>query len=62
VVVPLITIVSNQLSRDVERGADAVSLELTRDPDPPPVRQFLLGTHPTTLQRIGQAEAFRRSP
>jgi STE24 endopeptidase len=80
VVVPLITIVSNQLSRDVERRADAFSLELTRDPDtfigfeeritvqnvsdpdPPPVRQFLLGTHPTTLQRIGQAEAFRRSP
>jgi STE24 endopeptidase len=70
--------VSNQLSRDVERRADAFSLELTRepqalidlqrrlsinnvgDPDPPPVARFLLGTHPTTLQRIGQAEAFER--
>jgi STE24 endopeptidase len=77
-VVPVVTFVSNQLSRDVERRADAFSLELTRepgtfiafeeriaiknvaDPDPPPVTQFLLGTHPTTLQRIGQAEAFRR--
>ncbi len=78
IVVPVTTIVSNQLSRDVERRADAFSLELTRepqaliglqrrlsinnvgDPDPPPVAQFLLGTHPTTLQRIGQAEAFER--
>jgi STE24 endopeptidase len=78
IVVPVITIVSNQLSRDVERRADAFSLELTRepqalidlqrrlsinnvgDPDPPPVTRFLLGTHPTTLQRIGQAEAFER--
>ena len=77
-VAPVLTIVSNQLSRDVERRADAFSLELTRDPDtfidfhkqlavknvsdpdPPEVTQFLLGTHPTTLQRIGQAEAFRR--
>ena len=31
-VVPVLTIVSNQLSRDVERRADAFSLELTRDP------------------------------
>ena len=77
IVVPAITIVSNQLSRDVERRADAFSLELTRDPqtlidfqrriaiknvsdpDPPDVSHFLLGTHPTTVQRIGQAEAFR---
>jgi STE24 endopeptidase len=77
-VAPVLTIVSNQLSRDVERRADAFSLELTgdpdtfiefhkqlavknvSDPDPPEVTQFLLGTHPTTLQRIGQAEAFRR--
>jgi STE24 endopeptidase len=78
VILPLITTVSNQLSRDVERRADAFSLELTgdpdtfidfqeriavknvSDPDPPKVARFLLGTHPTTLQRIGQAEAFRR--
>jgi STE24 endopeptidase len=77
-VVPMITMVSNQLSRDVEQRADAFSLELTRDPqtlidfqrriatknvsdpDPPAVSRFLLGTHPTTLQRLGQAEAFRR--
>jgi Zn-dependent protease with chaperone function len=78
IVVPLITMVSNQLSRSVERRADAFSLELTRDPqalidlqrrlainnvgdpDPPAISRFLLGTHPTTLQRIGQAEAFER--
>jgi Zn-dependent protease with chaperone function len=78
IVVPLITMVSNQLSRSVERRADAFSLELTSDPqalidlqrrlainnvgdpDPPAISRFLLGTHPTTLQRIGQAEAFER--
>ena len=78
IVVPPITMVSNQLSRDVERRADAFSLELTRDPDtfvafqrriaiknvsdpePPAVARFLLGTHPTTMERIGLAEAFRR--
>jgi STE24 endopeptidase len=77
-VVPLVTIVSNQLSRDVERRADAFSLELTRDPgtfiafqrriaiknvsdpDPPALARFLLGTHPSTVQRLGQAEAFER--
>jgi STE24 endopeptidase len=77
-VVPVITFVSNQLSRDVERRADAFSLQLTHDPqdfigfqrriaiqnvadpDPPGVVRFLLGTHPTTLQRIGQAKAFER--
>ena len=32
IVVPVVTMVSNQLSRDVERRADAFSLELTRDP------------------------------
>jgi STE24 endopeptidase len=77
-VVPLVTIVSNQLSRQVERRADAFSLELTddprtfiafqqriaiknvSDPDPPAIARFLLGTHPSTVQRIGQAEAFER--
>jgi len=77
-VVPVLTMVSNQLSRDVERRADAFSLELTRDPDtfiefqrriarknvsdpdPPAVSRFLLGTHPPTIQRLGQAEAFKR--
>jgi len=77
-VAPAVTIVSNQLSRDVERRADAFSLELTRDPrtfiafherlavknvsdpDPPAVTRFLLGTHPSTIQRIGMGEAFAR--
>ncbi len=77
-VVPIVTMVSNQLSRDVERRADAFSLELTRDPrtfiafqeriavknvsdpDPPAVVRFLLGTHPSTIQRLGMAEAFAR--
>ena len=30
------------------------------DPQPPGVLQFLFGTHPTTMQRIGAAVAFRR--
>lgn len=77
-VVPVLAMVSNQLSRDVERRADAFSLQLTRDPetfigfqrriavqnvsnpDPPALARILLGTHPTTLQRIGMAEAFAR--
>ncbi|HWT22513.1 MAG TPA: M48 family metalloprotease [Solirubrobacteraceae bacterium] len=75
---PPVTWISNQLSRDVERRADAFSLELTRDPrtftdferritttnvsdpDPPKLVHLLFGTHPTALQRIGQAEAFAR--
>jgi STE24 endopeptidase len=78
VVVPVLTMVSNQLSRDVERRADAFSLQLTHDPqtmiefqrriaiknvsdpDPPAISRFLLGTHPTTLERLGLAEAYRR--
>ena len=74
---PPLTWISNQLSRDVERRADAFALELTRDPrtfdrlpapDRAPERlrpgpagalaRVLFGTHPTTLERIGQAEAF----
>ena len=78
IVVPAITMVSNQLSRDVEARADAFSLELTgdpddfiaferriaiqnvSDPDPPALARFLLGTHPSTIERIGMAEAFKR--
>jgi STE24 endopeptidase len=77
-VVPVVMMISNQLSRDVEKRADAFSLELTHDPrnfiaferkiavqnvadpDPPAVARFLLGTHPSTLQRIGLAKAFER--
>jgi STE24 endopeptidase len=77
-VAPALTFVSNQLSRDVERRADAFSLELTRDPDtfiafherlaiknvtdpdPPAFPRFLLGTHPSTVERLGIGEAFKR--
>jgi STE24 endopeptidase len=76
---PAITVISNQLSRQVERSADAFALQTTHepqrqidfqrriaiknvsDPDPPGWVTFLLGTHPTTLQRIGQAEAAARA-
>jgi STE24 endopeptidase len=75
--VPAMTMVSNQLSRGVEARADRFSMELTHDPqalidfqrritiqnvgdpDPPGWVSFLLGTHPTAVQRIGQALAFR---
>jgi STE24 endopeptidase len=30
------------------------------DPDPPAWSQFLFGTHPTTIERIGAAEAYER--
>jgi STE24 endopeptidase len=72
-VAPVLTTIANQLSRAVERRADAFALELTNepgamvsferritlqnvgDPDPPAWQQLLLGTHPTTMERIGQA-------
>ena len=78
IMVPLVTTVSNQLSRSVEARADAYSLELTgsvdafigferriavrnvSDPDPPAWRTWLLATHPSTIDRIGIAEAYRR--
>jgi Zn-dependent protease with chaperone function len=74
-IVPVLTMVSNQLSRDVEARADRFSISLTHDPDgliefqrkitvqnvgdpdPPGWVSFLLGTHPTAVQRIGQALA-----
>jgi STE24 endopeptidase len=31
------------------------------DPDPPELARLLLGSHPTTLERIGAAEAWRRA-
>jgi STE24 endopeptidase len=70
-----VTTISNQLSRAVERRADAFALELTGepeamvgfekritlqnvgDPDPPRWQAVLLSTHPTTMERIGQAIA-----
>ena len=78
-VAPTITVISNQLSRAVERSADGFALELTRepetqiafqrkiaiknvsDPDPPDWVTFLLGTHPPTLERIGQAASAARA-
>ena len=78
IVVPVLSMVSNQLSRPVEARADAFSLQLTddpqtlidfqrriavknvSDPQPPGVARFLLGTHPSTLERIGMAKAFER--
>ena len=72
--------ISSQLSRRVERRADAFALEMTDepdamvsferritvqnvgDPDPPRWQGLLLGTHPTTMERIGQALATKRSP
>ncbi|MCP9491343.1 MAG: M48 family metalloprotease [Solirubrobacteraceae bacterium MAG38_C4-C5] len=76
VLVPAITWVSNQLSREVEARADTFSLQLTDaprpfvdferritlrnvgDPAPPGWRTFLLSTHPSTVDRIGTAEAW----
>lgn len=77
-IVPAISMISNQLSRQVEARADRFSMELTHDPqgliefqqkiteqnvsdpDPPGWVAFLLGSHPTGVQRIGQALAFER--
>jgi STE24 endopeptidase len=74
-IVPAMTMISNQLSRQVEARADRFSMQLTQDPDgliefqrkitmqnvsdpdPPGWVSFLLGTHPTAVQRIGQALA-----
>ncbi len=75
VIAPALTTVANQLSRAIERRADAFALELTKepvamvsferkitlknvgDPNPPVWQRVLLGTHPTTMERIGQALA-----
>lgn len=37
-----------------------IAIQNVADPDPPPAVHFLLGTHPTTMQRIGIALAFER--
>jgi STE24 endopeptidase len=37
-----------------------ISVQNVSDPDPPRWVSFLLGTHPTAVQRIGQALAFER--
>ena len=69
--------ISNVLSRGIERRADAFALGLTdapepfisfeqritlrnvADPDPPAWQTLLLGSHPSTVQRIGMARAFQ---
>jgi STE24 endopeptidase len=74
-VAPVLTTISHQLSRGIERRADAFALEITGepdamvsferritlqnvgDPDPPRWQQLLMGTHPTTMERIGAALA-----
>jgi STE24 endopeptidase len=37
-----------------------LALQNVSDPDPPDLTQTLFGTHPTTLERLGYGEAFRR--
>ena len=37
-----------------------IAITNVSDPQPPAVARFLLGTHPSTLERIGQAKAFER--
>ena len=39
-----------------------IALQNVSDPDPPSAYHWLFGTHPTTLDRIGQAEALRERP
>ena len=39
-----------------------ITLQNVGDPDPPRWQQVLLGTHPTTMERIGQALAATSSP
>jgi STE24 endopeptidase len=76
---PAVTAVANQLSRAIERRADAFALHMTGepdamvgfeqritlknvgDPDPPRWQMLLLGTHPSTMERIGQALATKRT-
>jgi STE24 endopeptidase len=54
---------SMELTRDPE-GLIAFQRKITvqnvSDPDPPGWVSFLLGTHPTAVERIGQALAFSR--
>ena len=37
-----------------------IALTNVSDPDPPTLVRFLLGTHPSTIERIGLAERFER--
>jgi STE24 endopeptidase len=77
---PAVTVISNQLSRAIERRADDFALRMTGEPEamvaferritlqnvgdpaPPAWKQALLGTHPDTMERIGQALAYEEGP
>jgi STE24 endopeptidase len=51
------------LTRDPESMIEfqkRITVQNVGDPEPPPAVHFLLGTHPTTMQRIGLALAFER--
>jgi STE24 endopeptidase len=37
-----------------------IALRNIIDPDPPGITQYLFGTHPTTIERIGMGEAWRK--
>jgi STE24 endopeptidase len=39
---------------------ERIAVKNVSDPDPPAVARFLLGTHPSTIERLGMAEAFAR--
>lgn len=74
----VVSVIGNQLSREVEARADTFALQLTddpralievqrnlavsnvSDPDPPAVAEFLFGSHPSTVQRIGAALAWEK--
>ena len=56
---------ADQFSLDLTREPETfiafqqrIARKNVSDPDPPAVTQFLLGTHPTTIERIGLARAF----
>jgi STE24 endopeptidase len=58
---------ADRYSMELTREPDAliafqrrIAVQNVSDPAPPGWVSFLLGTHPTTMQRIGQALAFRR--
>jgi len=38
-----------------------ITLQNVSDPDPPALARLFLGTHPTTMERIGQALAAEKS-
>ena len=54
---------SLQLTDDPQTLIDfqrRIAVKNVSDPQPPGVARFLLGTHPSTLERIGMAKAFER--